>query len=40
MGVLECSEGSPEGMPLMGVCERDGEAWVGGTWVTVVKLGN
>lgn len=25
MGVFECSEGSPECMPLAGVCERDGE---------------
>ena len=25
MRVFECSEGSPEGMPLTGVCDRDGE---------------
>jgi hypothetical protein len=37
MGVFECSEGSPEGMPLAGVCERDGERWVAGTCAELVR---
>ncbi|KAI9463791.1 hypothetical protein F5148DRAFT_192728 [Russula earlei] len=41
MGVFECSEGSPEGMPLTGVCERDGDVWPGGgTCAGVVRRRN
>jgi hypothetical protein len=40
MGVSVCSEGSPDGMPSVGECERDDEVCVGGcTWSTNGEAG-
>jgi len=39
--VFECSDGSPEGMPSVGVIERDGDSWVsGGSCAEVVRRRN